>query len=181
MLLNKFLIDHHDVCSTVKKALEAKNAVSSLKSSITIKTNSLERMAASVDKEKQKTSSSNIDKINGEVVEYLKTKQLLYELVTELRLKCDKNNSSLEVMKESPYIGDMADMVLENHLIDSDKEHREYLGKLTEMVKKVEDKTNMEREDKPAPASESIGSRPSSRTSSPSISSSNSKKFTYVS
>ena len=39
----------------------------------------------------------------------------------------------------------------------------------------------MEREDKPAPASESIGSRPSSRTSSPSISGSNSKKFTYVS
>ena len=63
MLLSKFLSDNRDVCSTVKKAVEAKNAVSSLKSSITIKTNSLERMAASVDKEKQKTSSSNIDKI----------------------------------------------------------------------------------------------------------------------
>ena len=124
-----------------QEAVEAKKDLSSLKSSITIKTNSLERMAASVDKEKQKTSSSNIDKINGEVVEYLKTKQLLYEMVTELRSKCDEYNSALEVMKESPYIGDMANVVIENHLIDSDKEHREYLGKLTEMVKKVDHRT----------------------------------------
>ena len=51
MSLNKFLSDNRDVCTTVKKAVEAKNAVSSLKSSITIKTNSLERMVASVDKE----------------------------------------------------------------------------------------------------------------------------------
>ena len=120
----------------MKKAVEAKNAVSSLKSNITTKTNSLERMAASVDKEKQKPSA-NIDKINGEIVEYLRTKQLLYEMVTELCSKCEEFNSAVQVMKDSPYIGDNANVIIENHLMDSDKEHTEYLGRLTEMVQKV--------------------------------------------
>ena len=66
MALNKFLCDNRGVCDTVKKTAEAKNAITSLKSNITLKTNSLEKMAAVVDKEK-KRPSPNIEKINGEI------------------------------------------------------------------------------------------------------------------
>ena len=178
MALNKFLCDNRDVCDTVKKTAEAKNAVTSLKSNITLKTNSLEKMAAVVDKEK-KRPSPNIEKINGEIMEYLRTKQLLYEKVTELRSKCEEFNSCVLVMKESPFIGENANVIIEQHMMDADKEHTKYLGKLTEMITKIEEKINMEREEKPVSVREGAGSRASSRNSSPS--SSNYRKLNYVS
>ena len=124
MSFPQFLKENRAVCSTVGVVSEARNKLSSNKSKVTKNLTVISNLGKEIHREKNK-SSKNIELINGLVMEYYGLKEATYKLVSELLISSEEFNTSLELMQESAFIGDVAARVVIDNKVEPQAIHKQ--------------------------------------------------------
>ena len=122
MSFPQFLKENRPVCSTVGVVSEARNKLSSNKSKVTKNLSVISDIGKKIHMEKAKPSK-NIELINGMVMEYYWVKEATYKLVSELIVSSEEFNTSLDLMLDSAFIGEMAERVVADNKVDPEAIH----------------------------------------------------------